>query len=763
MKKISKWYWIAAALLLIWAAKDIYAYLTMGQELLVAYSDVYSVREMVKGDLIWAGVKAGLAVFLPVVGVWRNKKKPLKSLHAVTGLLILSVTGAWLISMTALTIVTAQEIYDGMYEQARNFPDALDRYGRLSTFYDPNESSYGYHYAHSDYLEHQMLDTIAYSTAASYRTGGHFASYDHSTGEERNKLIRDIRYPLETAVLFYDEEGNLLHSSDDDVMYFGYFTQEEWDAGMDTTTPKHYGWIDIGNGKEEGYPDDPYLRFRTMFAGTHSLYDISTIRVMGYFEGTRLVPVVMHYVTDGLIREVVESDKQFQTGPSSYSWIVSDVDRTGKLDWQLQFDHSAEYTEKELVTVYLEQPKMWDYPKTPYVYANGVEYESLAALTKSLDFPSWADIFLNSPDFLDKGSYELNNLLVFGGWNYADYEGLDYTSGTGPTAEYMLVTAIQGNPLRCALGALRNVYIVTGLLALALLLTARSAIKKHLIQPVRDIADAMEDSWRNTYHADNASAMWHEIEKLRAGFESEKDRRRMKDNEITRLNTALEYAKRAEENRRQMTSNIAHELKTPLAVIHSYAEGLKEHAAEEKRDKYIDVILAEAEHTDGMVLEMLDLSRLEAGKVKLSRDDFSIIDLTKSIFEKLEITAQAKNLQIEFSFPDDFAVTGDESRIAQVIENFATNAVKYTAAGGHVNVTIQNRNGKTTFSIENESPPLSDEALQKVWDTFYRVDESRSSSGTGLGLAIAKSIIELHGGKCYVQNTKTGVKFSFTI
>ena len=212
-----------------------------------------------------------------------------------------------------------------------------------------------------------------------------------------------------------------------------------------------------------------------------------------------------------------------------------------------------------------------------------------------------------------------------------------------------------------------------------------------------------------------------------------------------------------------MTSNIAHELKTPLAVIHSYAEGLKEHAAEEKRDKYIDVILDEAERTDGMVLEMLDLSRLEAGKVKLSRDDFSIIDLTKSIFEKLEITAQAINHQIEFSFPDDFAVTGDESRIAQVIENFATNAVKYTAAGGHVNVTVQNRNGKTTFSIENESPPLSDEALQKVWDTFYRVDESRSSRGTGLGLAIAKSIIELHGGKCYVQNTKTGVKLSYTI
>ena len=517
MKKISKWYWIAAGLLLIWAAKDIYAYLTIGRELLVEHSDVYSVREMVKGDLIWAGVKAGLALLLPVVGFWCSKKKPLKALHAITGLLILSVAGTWLISMTALTVVTAQEIYDGMYKQAINFADTIDRYGGLIDFYDPNENRYGYHYEHPDYLEHRLLDSIAYSTASSYRTGGHFASYDHSTGEERNKLIRDISYPLETAVLFYDGEGNLLHSSDDDVMYFGYFTQEEWDAGEDTTTPQHYGWIDISEGKVDGYPNDPYLRFRTMFAGTHSLYDISTIRVTGYFEGTKLVPVVMHYVTDGLIHEVVESDKQFQTGPSSYSWIVSDVDRTGKLNWQLQFDRSAEYEGKKLVTVYLEHPEMWDYQKTPYVYTNGVEYESLAALTKKLDFPSWADIFLNSNDFLAAGSYELNNLLVFGGWKYADYEGFDYSSGTGPTPEYMLVTAVQGNPLRCAMGALRNIYIVTGLLALALLLTTRSYIKKHLVQPVAEIANAMEDGWRNIYRPEATPTMWYEAKKLNAG------------------------------------------------------------------------------------------------------------------------------------------------------------------------------------------------------------------------------------------------------
>jgi signal transduction histidine kinase len=212
-----------------------------------------------------------------------------------------------------------------------------------------------------------------------------------------------------------------------------------------------------------------------------------------------------------------------------------------------------------------------------------------------------------------------------------------------------------------------------------------------------------------------------------------------------------------------MVSNIAHELKTPLAVIHSYAEGLKEHIAEDKRDKYADVILAEAQRADAMVLEMLDLSRLEAGKVKLSREEFSLGELTGSVFGRLDMAIKAKDLQISYVFPESTTVTADESRIWQVVENFATNAVKYTPAGGSVTVRIQKSRSQTTFAIENDSAPLTTEELAKVWDTFYRTDESRSSGGAGLGLAIAKSIVELHGGKCSVKNTKRGLEFSFTI
>ncbi len=672
-----------------------------------------------------------------------KKKKSIRSMAAVTWLLVLAVGATWLASMGALTLVTAQEVYDALYEKSREFTNTIARYGDLDELYDRNNPRYGIQYKKTEYLEYNTLSAICFKySASSYDPGSSYGLYN-----SQRKLLRSVSYSPDTAVLFYDGDGRLLHSSGEDVMFFDYYTQDEWDAGEDTTQGLHYGWIDISEGKNaENYEDDPYLRFRTMYAGSRSLYDFGILRIRGFLEGTRLTPVVMHYVTDTDI---------WQAAENSYSFLTSDVDRTGLLDWQLQFDRSAEYAGRELMTVYITNPKMWDYKTEPLTYGEE-KYESLTALTEALDIPSRGSVYPES-DLRQLCSYTLTDLLIFSGRTY-----YMYSEGTAEP-ELILVTAMRSNPLACAVAALRDIYIVTGLLALVLLYVLRSAIKKHLVQPVADIADAMADGWKNPYRPWNAPEMWREAEALSVGFSDEQDRRRWKDNEITRLNAALSYAKTAEENRRLMTSNIAHELKTPLAVIHSYAEGLKEHIAEEKRDQYIDVILSEAERTDAMVLEMLDLSRLEAGKVKLARDDFSLVALTRAIFEKLEKAAEAKKLRIDFTFPEDFTVTADESRIAQVVENFATNAIKYTPEGGHISVTIEETHGGAVFRIENDSPPLSDEALRRVWDTFYRADESRSGGGTGLGLAIVKSIIELHGGKCAVRNTKTGVEFRFEI
>ena len=125
---------------------------------------------------------------------------------------------------------TAQEIYDGLYAQSQNYADSVSQYGLLPEFYDDDAGRYGYQYERPDFLEYLVLRIIGRYATTSHPSGGNYDFYNHSTGEERHKLIRDINFPMETAVLFYDADGNLLHSSESDILYFNYYTQEEWDG-----------------------------------------------------------------------------------------------------------------------------------------------------------------------------------------------------------------------------------------------------------------------------------------------------------------------------------------------------------------------------------------------------------------------------------------------------------------------------------------------------------------------------------------------------
>lgn len=366
----------------------------------------------------------------------------------------------------------------------------------------------------------------------------------------------------------------------------------------------------------------------------------------------------------------------------------------------------------------------------------------------------------------------------FGSSTY--YTGVNYEGGTllllsmAPVQEVgenglagdvicYVASAVQTAPWRTAVGGLWPTYLVTFLLALACFLLLRRTLRRKLLEPVRRVSASLNQGWPDLFGLDPGQMAWRESHELVEGYQRAQGELQRRKDETARLTAALDYARRAEDNRRQMTSHIAHELKTPLAVIHSYAEGLRERIAEGKREQYLDTILSETERMDAMVLEMLDLSRLEAGRVKLTRSQFSLAQLTRDTFQRLQRAVEAKELHVSYIFSDEGLVTADEGRIAQVVENFATNAVKYTPPGGRILVRIQRQPGQVQFRMENESPPLSQEALDKVWDTFYRADEARAGGGTGLGLAIARSIVQLHGGKCSARNTRTGVEFGFTL
>lgn len=705
-----------------------------------------------------------------------KKKKHTRSLAAIGARLGIFIFSLWFLCMSILTWGTAQYVFSDLATGGIDYAEYALMSGRLDDWFSLDDEYAQSHHNVPGALEYNM--NMAIACAKRGLISPRFDGYPSM--EKTFSVFNDQYIDCDTAIVFLDKEGNILRESSD-FAYFSYIPQNQWEAGADETSA--CGWIDLNNEA-----DPRYSIFRTAYAGTNDLYDLNIIRITGYMDGSRIEPLAMAFSTLGayynaldaaspgwntesepgssemIVSEDGKSATVSVTGGKSATppYSVSELDAIGLLEWDERFDYTAQADPtKELVTIYASRPEMTLYEPDGPVRYQTENYDNLLALLKTMGY--YKDKGRNT-FYSGASQFDLWNMVVFS--SAGIYDLRDYVpdgSEPFPDAEYTVMTAMQASPLKIAMSFLRNMYLITFSVALLGFLYINSRVRKHLIIPLQMMNEGIASNWTHISALNEKAPKWKEPYELWEHYRQTQDALQNNKNEITRLNTALEYAKTAEQNRRQMTSNIAHELKTPLAVIHSYAEGLKEHIAEDKRDKYIDVILSEAERTDSMVLEMLDLSRLEAGKVKLSRDDFSLIALTRSIFEKLEMAAQAKDLQIDFNFPDDFTITADESRIAQVVENFATNAIKYAPTGGHISVTIQTDHSSTSFHIENDSEPLSSEALSKVWDTFYRTDEARSGGGTGLGLAIAKSIVDLHGGKCSVRNTKLGVEFGFTI
>lgn len=333
-------------------------------------------------------------------------------------------------------------------------------------------------------------------------------------------------------------------------------------------------------------------------------------------------------------------------------------------------------------------------------------------------------------------------------------------TGTGTRAGGSVELVIYCRPIVYAALRLWPVYLVTLLVVAICLRRVMKRIRRDLTEPLAVINRCYEQN-RAELSVFGRSPLL-ELKLLGEHFDYAQQERHRAENEVQQLRTALNYAQNAEENRRKMVSAIAHELKTPLAVIHSYAEGLQEGIAPEKQEKYQSVILSEARQMDDLVQQMLDLSRLEAGKITLNTDQVDLAKLTREIFEKLSLAAEARQLQVEMQL-EELSVVADEARIGQVITNLAANAVKYTTQGGTVRVRLRREDKYARLTVENDAPHFSDEALTQVWEPFYRADTARDRSGTGLGLAIVKNIVTLHRGSCKVRNTKTGVEFSFRI
>lgn len=231
----------------------------------------------------------------------------------------------------------------------------------------------------------------------------------------------------------------------------------------------------------------------------------------------------------------------------------------------------------------------------------------------------------------------------------------------------------------------------------------------------------------------------------------------------TKLQQDIERERQLEKTRKEFISGVSHELKTPLSVIRSFAEGIKDGVSKDT-SYYTDVILEETENMNRLIVEMLELAKLESGTYKLDMTAFSIGELTQQVYTKLLFSMEEKHLQVNIDADPSILVKANRSRIEQVVVNLLSNAIRYTPEE-KIQVSIIEAEDNVKVEIENTGNPIPEESLEKIWDRFYRLDASRSrhTGGTGLGLSIVKNILDLHHAEYGVYNTTNSVVFYFNL
>ncbi len=220
---------------------------------------------------------------------------------------------------------------------------------------------------------------------------------------------------------------------------------------------------------------------------------------------------------------------------------------------------------------------------------------------------------------------------------------------------------------------------------------------------------------------------------------------------IEQLNQEIAKVKELESLRKDFVNQFTHEMKTPLGIINGYSELIEETENEEEMNRYLSIINKETTRINQLIQSMLDLSRLEAGKVELYREEFDLEDLVTEIIDEYEVLLMKKNAKIEVNVINK-QINADKKQLSTVIHNFISNAIKHVDMNGKIVLEINHG-----LSVYNDGEKILEKDLNSIWYTFVTHDQQ----GSGLGLAICKSILELHEYNYGVQNVKNGVKFYF--
>lgn len=233
-----------------------------------------------------------------------------------------------------------------------------------------------------------------------------------------------------------------------------------------------------------------------------------------------------------------------------------------------------------------------------------------------------------------------------------------------------------------------------------------------------------------------------------------------------RLKKDIDDKQQIDDMRKEFLSHVSHELKTPIALIQGYAEGLKDMADdEESREFYTDVIIDEATKMNTLVKKLLDLNEIEFGNDPIRIERFELVEFVSQIIASSQILIDDAKADVVFEEKAPVYVWADEFMIEEVFTNLLTNAIHYVVPNGIIKISFQKIDGDIRVLVYNQGERISDEDIDKLFIKFYKADKARTREygGSGIGLSIVAASMQAHGKKYGVYNVEDGVVFYFDL
>ena len=359
-----------------------------------------------------------------------------------------------------------------------------------------------------------------------------------------------------------------------------------------------------------------------------------------------------------------------------------------------------------------------------------------------------------------------------------DRNGVCYLLATSQLDnDYILYTRIPLESIQESVSISNNVLILIGIIMIGISAIIASIVSKKFTAPIMELNNITKKmaklDFSQKYRTSNIDDEINELGKNinTVSQKLETTIKQLRENNIE-LEKDIEEKSRINEMRTQFISDVSHELKTPIALIQGYAEGLIENVNtdEESRKLYADVILDESTKMDKLVKQLLELMKLEYGEREFNDVEFDITELVNEVIRNCDVMIKEKGIKVEIENIDNLMVIADQTYMEQVLRNYITNAIKNVSEVNNekiikISYKYNEETKKVRVNVFNTGDNIKEEDIQRIWKRFYKVDTSRNrdEGGTGIGLALVKAIMERYGNDYGVINKDNGVEFYFDI